>query len=340
MEDILVTVVAAMYNVEKFAVECIDSILAQTHKRLEIFLIDDGSTDGTPKICDDYADKDSRITVIHKENAGLTSVRKYGFDHGSGKYIYFADGDDKLFPETIGKLLESCEKNDAEISVCGYCILSDSISEVRIIGNDKVIEKSDFAEKIILPTVYYKNDNTFIPCYCWNRLFRKNCLTDDCFISERVCRREDAYMNLTVLDNISRISIVNEPLYYYRVNPASLTLKYLDNKLPKDIYFLNFIKVYLENRNLFDEYRFNALVIYNVRDNIDNYCKPGNYKFYKNGIKVLNDIELFKNAVMKYDKYISKKTLLLTCFLYKNKLYYALYLYRCFILKKRGFTKI
>lgn len=340
MEDILVTVVAAMYNVERFAAECIDSILAQTHKKLEIFLIDDGSTDGTPQLCDSYAEKDSRIKVIHKENGGLTSVRKYGFDHADGKYIYFADGDDKLLPEAIEKLVESCEKNNADISVCGYCILSDSISEVKIIGNDTVIDKSDFAKKIILPTVSYKNDGTFIPCYCWNRLFRKDRLTDDCFISERVCRREDAYMNLMVLDNIDKISIVNEPLYYYRVNPESLTLKYLDGKLAKDICFLNFIRDFLEQRNLFDEGRYNSLVISALRDNIDNYCKPGKYGFYKKGIGELRKTSLFESAMTEYKKYVSKNTLLLTCFLYDKKLYLILFLYRYYVLRRKGFNKV
>ena len=117
-----VSVVVPIYNTAKYLPECLDSLLAQTHQDLEIILIDDGSTDESGKIADDYAKKDKRIKVIHQKNAGQSAARNRGIKEATGEFLSFVDSDDKLKPDFIKKLLAGYEKNTStstSISVCG-----------------------------------------------------------------------------------------------------------------------------------------------------------------------------------------------------------------------------
>ncbi len=113
----LITIVVPVYNVEKYLDRCIRSIQAQTYKNLEIILIDDGSEDQCGEICDQYAESDERITVIHKENGGLSSARNAGIDIAAGCYIGFVDSDDYIHPDMYGILYDSMKRNDADIAV-------------------------------------------------------------------------------------------------------------------------------------------------------------------------------------------------------------------------------
>ena len=105
MQDILVSVIVPVFNVEKFLSKCIDSIIHQTYKKLEIILVDDGSKDNSGQICDEYASKDERIKVIHKDNEGVAQARITGFENCSGSYISFVDGDDYISASYIEKLI-------------------------------------------------------------------------------------------------------------------------------------------------------------------------------------------------------------------------------------------
>ena len=105
MDKAKISVIVPVYNTEKFLNNCIESILNQTHKNLEVIIIDDGSTDNSPAICDEYAKKDSRVKVIHKENGGVSSARNAGLDIASGEYIGFIDGDDVIEPDMYHFLL-------------------------------------------------------------------------------------------------------------------------------------------------------------------------------------------------------------------------------------------
>lgn len=111
----LVSVIIPVYNVEAYLTECIDSVLAQTYPDMEIILVDDGSTDASGKICDSYENQDSRITVIHQENRGLSEARNTGLDRAKGEYIYFLDSDDWILPETLELLTEKAETDSANV---------------------------------------------------------------------------------------------------------------------------------------------------------------------------------------------------------------------------------
>lgn len=115
-----ISVIVPIYNIERYLRQCIDSILAQTFTNFELLLIDDGSPDGCPAICDEYAKKDARIRVFHKPNGGLTSARNYGLDNAKGKWIMHIDGDDWVAPTYIEELYNAAIKNDADIVICGF----------------------------------------------------------------------------------------------------------------------------------------------------------------------------------------------------------------------------
>ena len=115
----LISVIVPIYNVEKYLERCLDSIIKQTYKNLDIILVDDGSIDNSTKICDEYVKKDSRIKVIHKENGGLSDARNVGIDNSDGKYICFIDSDDYIELDMIENLYDGIVKNNANICCCG-----------------------------------------------------------------------------------------------------------------------------------------------------------------------------------------------------------------------------
>lgn len=115
-----ITVIVPAYNLEKYLPRCLDSILAQTHRNLEVIVVDDGSRDGTYSVMQDYAARDSRVKAIHKENGGVTSARLRGVAEASGSWIGFVDGDDEIDPGMYARLLENARKYKADISHCGY----------------------------------------------------------------------------------------------------------------------------------------------------------------------------------------------------------------------------
>ena len=114
----LISIIVPVYNVERYLSRCIDSITAQTYKTLEIILVDDGSPDSCGQICDSYAEKDSRIRVIHKKNGGLSDARNAGIAAAHGKYLGFVDSDDYIHPEMYRRLWEELKKTDADVAMC------------------------------------------------------------------------------------------------------------------------------------------------------------------------------------------------------------------------------
>ena len=116
----LVTVIVPVYNTEKYIKKCVDSILGQTYTELEVILVDDGSTDSCPRICDSYAERDSRVRVIHKENGGLSDARNAALDIVSGSYVTFVDGDDYIEKNYVEYLYSLIKKYGADMSICSY----------------------------------------------------------------------------------------------------------------------------------------------------------------------------------------------------------------------------
>lgn len=168
MEEKLVSVIVAVYNIEEYLPRCVDSILAQTYKNLEIILVDDGSTDRSGSICDAYAGKDGRITVIHKKNGGLSDARNAGLDKASGEYIGFVDGDDWIEEDMYRAMYYACERENAQVAACRYKQITKS-GIIDASGENSVsLSKREALEIYICGDERYLIYNSV-----WSKLFAK-----------------------------------------------------------------------------------------------------------------------------------------------------------------------
>lgn len=245
MENKLVTVVVPIYNVEKYLNECIESIVGQTYKNLEILLIDDGSTDSCPRICDEWAEKDARIRVIHKQNQGLGMARNTGIDNASGRYICFYDSDDYVDRRVIEKAYEKAEEYSAEIVLYGLKDFTDdgSIIDPPLPKSPKSFYKGYEVQKIVLPDLI---DSSFaessikgLPFSAWSCLFSMELIrrSDWKFVSERQIISEDSYSLIELYKQVKSIFILHEALYYHRWNFHSLSRTYRQDRFERTKHF-------------------------------------------------------------------------------------------------------
>ena len=200
-----VSVIIPVYNVEEYLQECLDSMLDQTYKHLEIILIDDGSQDRCPYICDQYATKDDRIKVIHKKNGGAASARNLGLEIASGEYISFVDSDDYVDKYYIQNLTEQLENTKSDIAVCSYVSVS---SDKKI---PEILEKTgDYIGRD-----YLLQFLTDWRCgLIWNKLFSKKVIGDIRFEEGHII--DDEFFTYLVVLNARRVYVKNKQLYYYR----------------------------------------------------------------------------------------------------------------------------
>lgn len=216
-----ISVIVPCYMVADYLPKCIDSIINQTYSNLDIILVDDGSQDDCPQICDAYAEKDKRIRVVHKENGGLSSARNAGLDIAIGDYIVFVDSDDWLDIRMFETLYRVAIENDADIVSCGIN---------RIIGN-KVIPTCDnsgtirhLSQKEYLELISIPKEN--IRFEVWNKIYRKGIIEDTRFKVGQIY--EDIYFEREISKRIKRVSQINESLYNYvenRIGATNTTFK-------------------------------------------------------------------------------------------------------------------
>ena len=169
MEE-LISIIVPIYRVEKYLNRCIDSILSQSYRNLEIILVDDGSPDNCSIICEEYAKKDKRIKVIHKKNGGLSEARNYGIEASTGDYIMFVDSDDYISKDMCKTLLINALENNADIVVCNFKeVYTDKVEKINkqcIKGNLEVISNIEVLYKYLLKT-------TIDMVVVWNKLYKR-----------------------------------------------------------------------------------------------------------------------------------------------------------------------
>lgn len=217
-----VSVIVPIYNVEAYLKRAVDSIIDQTYSGLEIILVDDGSPDNCGKICDDYAKKDNRIKVIHKENGGLSDARNAGLDAATGDYIAFVDSDDYIAEDFVETLLLELEKHDADVSMCSYRVTSSTEFDGSIweeSGNHEV-EVCDRTE--LLSNLYDANhrDATYF-IVAWNKLYKASLWEGIRFPKGKI--HEDEATTYRIYDRASKGVYMHRPLYGYFSAPESIT---------------------------------------------------------------------------------------------------------------------
>ena len=260
MDNDLISVVIPIYKVEKYLNKCIDSVLKQTYKNLEIILVDDGSPDKCGKICDEYKKIDKRIKVIHKKNGGLSDARNYGIKAASGKYIGFIDSDDFISNEMYEILYFILKKSNADISVVSYKEVSEN-NEVN--DERKNIRNIDIlnAEQ----SMKFLFDNNKCGNYAWNKLYKLSLFEN---IEYPVGKKmEDLGTTYKLFDKCKNIAYCDLELYYYLQRQGSI-LHSIDEKLCNDKFELCYERfIYLKNNYpaLMENYTFmfeNTLRLY------------------------------------------------------------------------------
>ena len=217
----LISVIVPVYNVEDYLRKCLDSIVNQTYKNLEIILIDDGSTDNSGKICDEYAAKDNRIKLIHKPNGGLSDARNAGLEIAKGEYIGFVDSDDYIAEDMYEFLYNFAAENNLDVAMCTAC---------NVYDNGKIEHPRDF-ETILLSKKDEIIENLFInkcggsAVNVWSKLFKKEVLNNCKFAIGKTS--EDAFIILNWIDNTTRFGRSSEVKYYYVQRKHSITHRFL-----------------------------------------------------------------------------------------------------------------
>lgn len=213
IESPQISIIIPIYNVERYLRQCIDSILAQTFTDFELLLIDDGSPDGCPAICDEYAGKDARIRVFHKQNGGVTSARNKGLDNANGNWIIYIDGDDWIEPTYVEELYNAAINNEADITICGFRFVYEDGSSI-----------------IEHPTIWDDNKQASLNRYIasiWTTAcgsIQKSSLYKDNSIRspKNITFCEDFHLMVRLCYFANKVISIDSPLYNYRQRSSSI----------------------------------------------------------------------------------------------------------------------
>lgn len=239
MNSPLVTVVVPVYNVEKYLDRCIDSIVSQTYKNLEIILVDDGSPDNCPQMCDSWAEKDNRIRVVHKKNAGLGMARNSGMEIATGSYIFFVDSDDYLDRNTVEKSVDIATSSQAQVVMFGHSDFDDygNITPLKMKTDKLYFEGEELFNDLLSGLFVYDRG---LGVRTGNKMFSLALFKDNNlqYKSEREIISEDAFFVLQLFKYVKKAAILPENLYFYYQNPKSLTSTFRKDRQEKNNLFL------------------------------------------------------------------------------------------------------
>ena len=211
----MISVIVPVYNVEKYLERCVKSIAAQTYKDLEILLIDDGSTDKSGEMCDDFQQTDSRIKAFHKQNGGLSDARNYGIEHSAGEFISFVDSDDYIDEKMLETLHRLITENDADLAVC---------SAMDVFEGKEVTQVKEIKEFNLNKVESYKYmlRGDGIPSAC-NKLYKRQTVGNVRFPVGKLY--EDGFFTPQILKNVEKTAVTSKPMYYYFRRADSITTK-------------------------------------------------------------------------------------------------------------------
>ena len=235
----VVSIIVPVYNTENFLPRCIDSILGQTYKNIELILVDGGSTDRSYEICSRWSSLDNRVKCFHQKNAGVSAARNKGLEYAQGEYIFFTDADDYLDPICIQHMMIAQERYNADIIVS---------NAVDVFDDETTKSSEPKPENILLncdKALFHFLKADIFTAVCWGRLYRKNCIASIRFdTTMRIA--EDSKFFYDAIQNSKRICVIPERLYFYCIHQGSVvhsgfTPKYYDE--------LRFCEAIVQNEN-------------------------------------------------------------------------------------------
>lgn len=244
MENPLITVIVPVYNVEKYIVRCIESIVNQTYKNLEILFVDDGTPDNSAKICQEYADKDSRITVLHKKNGGLSDARNFAMDRMKGDYVTFIDSDDYVSMYYVENLYNALSKGNADMSISWfknvfednlpkYTDGSDTLENYELLSADKCLEKMFYQDYVEISASgkLYKKDLFNNLRYPFGKLY------------------EDIPVTPVIVQRCEKIAVIRNSDYFYFQRIDGIQNMKFNSKKMNAIENMNFLKSFVEENS-------------------------------------------------------------------------------------------
>lgn len=234
----MISVIVPVYNVEKYLDRCVESVLNQTYKDFELLLVDDGSPDECPRLCDEWAKKDERIKVFHKSNGGLSSARNYGLDRAKGDYIAFVDSDDFVHPDYLNLLYSALTQADADVAICDYI----NFKENDVINYEK--EKTEAFEEYNNIAIFQKYEEVDL-VVAWNKLYKKNIFANVRFPIGKI--HEDEGTHYKCLYQSKKTVVIKNVLYYYFFNDNGIS------KRPFSLSNLAKIEFVIEKAGFFKE---------------------------------------------------------------------------------------
>lgn len=228
----LISIIVPVYKVESFIEKCVCSIIEQTYTHIEIILVDDGSPDKCPKICDDFAKKDSRIKVVHQKNMGLPYARRSGYLVSKGDYIYFLDSDDYIDKDCIKILVSHAQVSNADITLSGINNVNISTNRIYVVPR----LSPGFYDKQLIQTLLSK-DYLFnqvskvssYPLYAWGKLIKRDVMDGYFDVSTQFHYWEDMPSTFYLIKKINSLEVVKENLYYYVIHPNQVTKKPIES---------------------------------------------------------------------------------------------------------------
>ncbi len=214
MNKQLISVIVTAYNIKPYLSRCMESLLNQTWENLEIILVDDGSVDGTEKLCDAYAMKNPKVQVIHQSNGGPSAARNAGVAIAKGDYIGYVDGDDWVEPAMYEEMLKACLQNEAEIAICSYREVGEGCVESAPTGNVIPLNRQEALEWYISGHEQYHIYHSV-----WSKLFKREVIADIVFSEGR--KSEDIMYTTWALTKAAKCVFLDTPYYNYMTDRES-----------------------------------------------------------------------------------------------------------------------
>ena len=253
----LISVIVPVYNVEKYLAKCLDTVLAQTFTDIEVICVNDGSTDGSRKILEEYSKKDSRIKIVDKENGGLSSARNAGMKIATGEFISFVDSDDWIDETMLEKLHQNITSLNTDIAICAVHQFDEEKQEID--DSCEYFTLGYFDESFNNKAFSYVETKPFLLDVCvmaWNKLYRKSFL-DECRVEfPEGLVFEDGPFFFSIFFKTKRVSIVRDFLYYYRINRSGSILKKAGKQFFDIIDVVNLMYEHLENSEIFEDVKY------------------------------------------------------------------------------------
>ena len=292
MKDEKISIIVPVYKVEQYLKRCVDSLINQTYKNVEIILVDDGSPDKCPQICDNYAKKDSRVKVIHKKNGGLSDARNVGLDNAIGKYISFVDSDDWVEVDFIENLYKNAKKENADISIIGYTLVWDDGRKKRFSRDNRyyVFDRETAVRELLLQRKF--------GCMVCQKMYKKKIFDTVRFPIGKLY--EDVAISLPTFLQAKKVVVSSKSGYnYFQRNDSIVNSKFNKRKL----YFLDCCQEIIAYSDSHDK-------LYDVEAHIFYLRVLMTFvlQLYQTSEKEENIVGYLENEIKKYKKYIWKSS--------------------------------